>query len=254
MRILVTGASSGIGEATVRALVKEGHEVVATARRAQRLEKLHEQTGATVIPADLTKPEDVTRLVEQAGNIDALVNNAGGARGSDPVATGKLEDWQAMYELNVLATLRLTQALLPQIREKNGTIVFITSTAAHETYVGGAGYTAAKHAEAMIVETLRLELVGENVRLIEICPGMVKTEEFSLNRLGSKEAAQKVYAGVDQPLLAKDIADVVAFAISRPSYVNLDRIVIRPVAQANSWTVARTGTSDGELPTSPLAD
>ena len=106
MRILVTGASSGIGEATVRALVKEGHEVVATARRAQRLEKLHEQTGATVIPADLTKPEDVTRLVEQAGNIDALVNNAGGARGSDPVATGKLEDWQAMYELNVLATRR----------------------------------------------------------------------------------------------------------------------------------------------------
>lgn len=253
MRVIVTGASSGIGEATVRALIEQGHEVIATARRRERLERLHEQTGADVFPADLTVPEEVEALVAHAGHIDALVNNAGGARGSDRVAEGKLADWQAMYELNVLATLRLTQAFLPQLRATGGTIVFVTSTAAHETYIGGAGYTAAKHAEAMIPQTLRLELLGENVRLIEICPGMVKTEEFSLNRLGDKEAAQKVYAGVDEPLLAEDIADVIAFALSRPQYVNLDRIVIRPVAQAHSSAVARTGTSTGDLPTSQLS-
>lgn len=253
MRVLVTGASSGIGEATVRTLTTQGHQVIATARRRERLQRLHEQTGADAFPADLTSASDVEKLVAYAGQIDALINNAGGARGSDRVADGDLADWQAMYELNVLATARLTQAFLPQLRKASGTIVFITSTAAHETYIGGAGYTAAKHAEAMIPETLRLELLGENVRLIEICPGMVKTEEFSLNRLGSKEAAQKVYAGVDEPLLAEDIAEVIAFALSRPQHVNLDRIVIRPLAQAHSSAVARTGSSEGELPASRLA-
>lgn len=255
-RILVTGASSGIGEATVRALTAQGHHVIATARRQQRLEKLAEQTGCEIVAADLTHDEDMGRLVRtvlRGGQLDVLVNNAGGARGSDAVADGKPEDWRTMYELNVMTTLCLTQALLPSMRERGGDIVFVTSTAAHETYMGGAGYTAAKHAEAMIPETMRLELVGEPVRIIEVCPGMVKTEEFSLNRLGSTDKAMDVYAGVDEPLLAEDIADVIAWTISRPKHVNIDRVVVRPVAQANSWTVARTDTHGRELPKSALA-
>mgnify|MGYP002684859329 CR=1 FL=1 len=159
--------------------------------------------------------------------------------GQDSVATGSIGDWASMYEKNVLATLRLTQALLPGMRENGGDVVFVTSTAAHETYAGGGGYTAAKHAELMIPQTLRLELVGEPVRIIEIAPGMVKTEEFSLRRLGTEEAAAQVYAGVDEPLLAEDIADVVAWTLTRPRHVNIDSVIVRPVAQANSWTVAR---------------
>lgn len=255
-RILVTGASSGIGEATVRKLRQEGHDVIATARRQERLDKLAQQTGCQVIAADLTKDEELSKLVRgvlNGGPLDALVNNAGGARGSDAVADGKPEDWRTMYEINVMSTLRLTQALLPGLRKHGGDVVFVTSTAAHETYMGGAGYTAAKHAEAMIPETMRLELVGEPVRIIEVCPGMVKTEEFSLNRLGSTDKAMDVYAGVDEPLLAEDIADVIAWTLSRPKHVNIDRVIVRPVAQANSWTVARTDSHGRQLPTSTLA-
>lgn len=240
-RIVVTGASTGIGESTVRRLTTEGYEVVATARREARLTSLSEQTGCSHFAADLTKQEDIDALVAFLGDgpVAGLVNVAGGALGQDPVAEGKVTDWQRMYEINVIATLRLTQALLPQFREKGGDLVFLTSTAAHETYPGGAGYTAAKHAERMIANTLRIELVGEPVRIVEIAPGMVKTEEFSKNRLGGEAAAEKVYQGVAEPLVAEDIADIIFWTLSRPKHVNIDLVQVRPVAQANSWTVAR---------------
>ncbi|MDN6486799.1 MAG: SDR family oxidoreductase [Ancrocorticia sp.] len=240
-RIVVTGASTGIGEATVRLLTAEGYEVVATARREARLTSLSEQTGCSHFAADLTKQEDIDALIAFLGDgpVAGLVNVAGGALGQDPVAEGKVTDWQRMYEINVIATLRLTQALLPQFREKGGDLVFLTSTAAHETYPGGAGYTAAKHAERMIANTLRIELVGEPVRIVEIAPGMVKTEEFSKNRLGGEGAAEKVYQGVAEPLVAEDIADIIFWTLSRPKHVNIDLVQVRPVAQANSWTVAR---------------
>ncbi|MCF2705781.1 SDR family oxidoreductase [Arcanobacterium haemolyticum] len=241
-RVLVTGASTGIGEATCRRLVAEGYDVIATARRTERLEALADDIGCEYFSADLTDDAQVAALAECAeknGPLTALVNNAGGAIGLDSVADGKIADWLGMYEKNVLGTLRLTQAVLPAFRERGGDIVFITSTAAHEAYKGGAGYTAAKHAELMIPQTLRLELLGEPVRIIEIAPGMVKTPEFSKNRLGSEEAAEAVYAGVDEPLVADDIADVIVWTLSRPSHVNIDSVTVRPVAQANSWTVAR---------------
>lgn len=254
-RIIVTGASTGIGEATVRRLVADGYEVVATARRAERLERLAKETGCEWVAGDITSDEDVARILEAAeagGPITALVNNAGGALGLDPIAEAKTEDWLTMYERNVLGTLRMTRGVLPGLRERGGTIVFITSVAAHETYPGGGGYTAAKHGEFMVARTLRMELVGEPVRIVEICPGLVKTEEFSKNRLGSVEAAEKVYQGVDEPLLAEDIADCIAWTVSRPSYVNIDRIVVRPVAQASSTLIARNDKPATALPTTTI--
>ena len=227
-RVVVTGASTGIGEATARRLAEEGFAVVATARR---LARLREHAG------------DVARLVgflEEGEPVTALVDNAGGAIGLDSVADGDPADWLAMYEKNVLGTLRLTQALLPGLRRTGGDIVFVTSMAAHEAYPGGAGYTAAKHAERMIARTLRIELVGEPVRVIEVAPGMVKTEEFSLNRLGDGAEAQAVYAGVDGPLLAEDVADVIAWTLTRPTHVNIDLVRVMPRAQADARTIHRT--------------
>ncbi|MDD7465214.1 MAG: SDR family NAD(P)-dependent oxidoreductase [Actinomycetaceae bacterium] len=242
---LVTGASSGIGAATVRALAGDGLAVIATARREGRLQELAQETGCSFVAADLTTDDGVRVIadyVHDAGGIDVLVNNAGGALGTDPVAEGKLDEWRRMFDLNVMSTLALTQALLPQLREKGGDIVFMLSTAAIGTYPGGAGYAAAKHAERQIPDTLRLELMGEPVRIIEIEPGMVKTEEFSLNRYhGDAEAAAAVYSGVEQPLLAEDIAEAVRWAVQLPAYVNIDSMVIRPVAQASNTLVARTG-------------
>ncbi|PYF96774.1 NADP-dependent 3-hydroxy acid dehydrogenase YdfG [Georgenia satyanarayanai] len=242
-RALVTGASSGIGAATVRRLRADGWDVVATARRADRLAALAEETGAVAVPADLTSEDDVAALVASVragGPLHALVNNAGGARGADPVETGSVEDWRAMYEMNVLSTLCLTQALLPDLRASGaGDVLVMTSTAAHDTYPGGGGYVAAKHAERVIATTLRLELVGQPVRVIEIAPGMVRTEEFSLNRLGDEAAAAKVYEGVAEPLVAEDVADAVAWTLSRPHHVNVDLMVLRPRAQASNTVVAR---------------
>ncbi len=173
-RALVTGASTGIGAATVRLLRAHDWEVVATARRGDRLAALSEETGCAWVAADLQQPADVDRLAAQvkaAGPLDAIVNNAGGALGADPVAEGSVEEWTTMYERNVLAALRVTQAFLPELRRRGGDLVFLTSTAAHDTYPGGGGYVAAKHAERVIANTLRLELVGEPVRVIEIAPG-----------------------------------------------------------------------------------
>ena len=244
LRAVVTGASSGIGAATVRLLRGGGWDVVAVARRADRLDALAEETGAVPVVADVTSDDDVARLVEAVragGAVHALVNNAGGASGMDPVATGSIAEWRAMYEVNVLGTLRVTQGLRPDLRDSGrGDVVVVTSTAAHGAYPGGGGYVAAKHAERGIAATLRLELMGEPIRVIEIAPGMVHTEEFSLNRFGGDAArAAAVYAGVDGPLMADDVADAIVWCLTRPHHVNIDSMVIRPRAQVSNTQVAR---------------
>ena len=244
-RAVVTGASSGIGAATVRRLRAEGWDVVAVARRTYRLAALAQETGAEAFRADLTVADDVARLaahVRATGGLTALVNNAGGALGLDRVEDGDLDGWRAMFELNVLGTLRTTQALLPILREHGGgDLLMVTSTAAHAPYEGGAGYVGAKHAERMLTTTLRLELVGEPIRVIEIAPGNVATDEFALVRFhGDAERAAKVYQGY-QPLVAEDIADAITWALTRPEHVNIDLMIVRPRAQASNTSIARTG-------------
>ncbi|SDQ05584.1 SDR family oxidoreductase [Quadrisphaera sp. DSM 44207] len=241
LRAVVTGASSGIGAATVRRLRAEGWSVLAVARREERLRALAAETGCEPCPADLTDPDDVARVAQAAGACSALVNNAGGAVGTDPVATGDPADWQRMFDVNVLATLRVTQALLPALRASGrGDVLVMSSTAAHVVYEGGGGYAAAKHAEGALARTLRLELAGDPVRVIEIAPGMVRTEEFSLNRFGGdREKADAVYAGVREPLTAEDVADCVAWTLTRPHHVNVDLLVVRPLAQAAQHKVVR---------------
>lgn len=244
---VVTGASSGIGAATARRLVAEGFHVVAAARRADRLEAFAKEAGsvsATAVACDVTSDESVAGLAaavaELGGDVTLLVNNAGGARGMDPVATGSVDDWQWMYDVNVLGTLRVTKALLPALEASGaGTVVTVGSTAAFTVYEGGSGYTAAKHAQTALVGTLRLELAGKPVRVIEIDPGMVHTEEFSLNRFGDPDRADAVYAGVKDPLVADDIADCIAWTATRPQHVNVDRLVVRPIAQAAQHKVVR---------------
>ena len=243
-RAVVTGASSGIGAATVRRLRADGWDVVATARRAELLDELARETGAEAFVADVTVDEDVARLaahVEATGGLDALVNNAGGAFGLDPVESSDIDQWRRMYELNVLGTLRVTQALLPALRASGeGDVLVLTSTAAHGPYEGGAGYTGAKHAERMLATTLRWELAGEPLRVIEIAPGMVMTEEFSLTRFGGDaERAAQVYDGVADPLSAEDVAATITATLELAPHVNLDLVTIKPVAQAASHKVAR---------------
>ncbi|MDR3068753.1 MAG: SDR family NAD(P)-dependent oxidoreductase [Cellulomonas sp.] len=242
-RYLVTGASSGIGAATVRAMRATGWDVVATARRADRLADLARTTGAEVYPCDLTDDTQVAGLLAHAadtGGLDGVVNNAGGAYGLDPVATGDLADWRTMYEINVLAALRVTQGVLSMLRERGGgDVLFVTSAAALAAYPGGAGYTGAKHAERMLAETLRWELAGEPIRVLQVQPGAVATEEFSLVRFhGDADRAAQVYQGY-QPLVAPDVAEAIVWMLSRPAHVNIDTITIRPVAQANNWVTAR---------------
>lgn len=240
---VVTGASSGIGAATARRLAAEGFEVVAAARRRDRLEDLASSVpGVRPVTLDVTSAESVAALAESLPDVAVLVNNAGGAIGTEPIERADPADWQAMYETNVLGVLRMTQALLPALEAGAGGHVLVTgSIAGHLVYEGGAGYTAAKHAAAALVETLRLELNGRPVRVTEIAPGLVHTEEFSLVRLrGDQAAADKVYAGVDHPLTAEDIADCIAFAATRPAHVNVDLLVVKPLAQAAPHKVART--------------
>lgn len=239
---LVTGASTGIGEETVRLLRGHGWRVVATARREERLERLSAETGCTPVPADLTVDDDVAALVAAAtaSRVTAVVHVAGGALGLDTIADAQVGRWQTMFDRNVVGTLRLTRAMLPHLRAHGGgDLLYLTSTAAHDTYPGGGGYVAAKHAERMIPLTLRQELVGEPIRVIEIAPGMVRTEEFSLNRLGSAEAAAKVYEGVAEPLVAADVAAAIVWALELPRHVNVDTMILRPVAQATNTLVAR---------------
>lgn len=242
---LVTGASSGIGEATVRALAAEGWKVFAVARRAERLAALEKETGAVGIPADISEDDDVSRLLAQvteAGGIDTLVNIAGGARGADPIGSADTGDWEWMYRVNVLGTMKIIRAFLPMLRSHGeGTVLNLTSTAALAPYEGGGGYNAAKSAQQALTGALRLEEAEHNVRVIEVAPGLVQTEEFALNRLGDRQAADKVYQGVEKPLTADDVAEVVRYAVSVPHHVNLDRIVVRPVAQAANHKLIRKG-------------
>jgi NADP-dependent 3-hydroxy acid dehydrogenase YdfG len=231
---VVSGASSGIGEATARTLAAQGFQVVAVARRADRLNALAAEIGGTPVVADVTSDEDVAALARGLDRVDVLVNNAGGARGLASVADADLEHWRWMWETNVLGTLRLTRALLPKLIESgDGLIVTVTSIAALEIYDGGAGYTAAKHAQGALHRTLRGELLGKPVRLTEIAPGAVETE-FSLVRFdGDQQRADSVYSGMT-PLVAADIAEVIGFVAARPAHVNLDQIIIRPRDQASA--------------------
>ena len=238
---LVTGSSSGIGAATARALAEDGYEVICAARRADRIESLAAEIGGRAVVCDVTDAESVRRLAEQVPRLDVLVNNAGGAIGADPVETADPDDWARMYDVNVLGVLRVTQALLPALRASGaGLVVMMGSTAGRTAYEGGGGYTAAKHGLKVLRETLRLEHVAEPLRFTEIAPGMVKTEEFSLNRFGGdREKYDAVYRGVSEPLVAEDIAETVRWVASLPSHVDIDEIVVRPRAQATQHKVHR---------------
>lgn len=243
---VVTGASSGIGAATARRLAAEGFEVWAAARRMQRLEDLAgEVAGVTAVSLDVTDPASVATLADRvASRVDGvalLVNNAGGAVGLEPVESADPADWLAMYETNVLGAMRVTQALLPALEAGAGGHVLITgSIAGYGVYEGGAGYSAAKFGARALAETLRLELNGRPIRVSEVAPGMVATEEFSLVRFrGDAERAKAVYDGVAEPLTAEDIADVIAFVATRPPHVNIDLAVVKPLAQAAPYKVDR---------------
>lgn len=239
---LVTGASSGIGAATARVLAAAGFEVVCVARRTERIEALAAEIDGRAVTCDLTDDDQVADLARAVGpSLDLLVNNAGGAIGTDPVAESDPDDWRRMFEINVLSTVRATRALLPALESGDGgTIVNVGSTAGRVAYEGGGGYTAAKHAVAVLTETLRLELNGRPVRVCEVAPGMVRTEEFSLGRFGGdQEAADAVYAGVAEPLVAEDVADVIGWMATRPRHVNIDLVVVKPLAQAAQHKVDR---------------
>jgi NADP-dependent 3-hydroxy acid dehydrogenase YdfG len=238
---VITGASSGIGAATARNLAAQGFHVVAVARRADRIEALASEIGGTAIVADVTDDAAVETLASKLDRVDVLVNNAGGARGLAPVADADLEHWRWMWETNVIGTLRVTRALLPKLVESgDGLIITVTSVAALEVYDGGAGYTAAKHAQGALHRTLRGELLGKPVRLTEIAPGAVETE-FSLVRFdGDQQRADAVYTGIT-PLVADDVAEVIGFVASRPSHVDLDLIVMKPRDQASASRFNRRG-------------
>jgi NADP-dependent 3-hydroxy acid dehydrogenase YdfG len=238
---VVTGASSGIGAATARRLVADGFDVVAAARRFDRLQQLADEIGCTPVALDVTDPDSVSAFADAVTACRVLVNNAGGAFGLEPVARADDENWQRMYDVNVLGTMRVTRALLPRLIDSgDGVIVNVTSTAGLGVYEGGGGYTAAKYGERALTETLRLELCGEPVRVVEIAPGMVKTDEFSLVRFdGDQARADAVYAGVPGVLVADDVADCIAWTVTRPWNVNIDLVVVRPRAQAAQYKVHR---------------
>jgi NADP-dependent 3-hydroxy acid dehydrogenase YdfG len=238
---VVTGASSGIGEATARLLAAQGYHVIIGARRVDRIEAIASEIGGTAIALDVTDEESVQQFCDQVSAVDVLVNNAGGAKGLATVADADLDDWRWMWETNVLGTLRITKALLPKLIDSgDGLIVTITSIAAIEAYDNGAGYTSAKHAQALVHRTLRPELLGKPVRLTEIQPGMVETE-FSLVRFGGdQDKADSVYQGLT-PLTAEDVAEVVGFVASRPPHVNLDTILLMPRDQASARRNIKTG-------------
>jgi NADP-dependent 3-hydroxy acid dehydrogenase YdfG len=236
---VITGASSGIGAATARALAADGLRVVLGARRLDRLEALAEEIGGRALPLDVTDHDSVAAFVAEVPSCDLLVNNAGGALGLEPLRDADEEKWLQMYEANVLGTMRMTRALLPRLIESgDGHVVGVTSIAAFEAYRGGAGYNAAKHAQRAMLRALRLELLGEPVRVTEVAPGMVETE-FSLVRFGGdEEAAKRVYEGME-PLRAEDVAECIRWAVAQPPHVNIDEIVVRPRDQAAATEVHR---------------
>lgn len=245
---VVTGASSGIGAATARSLAAQGFRVVCAARRSDRLASVAAEIEAAggsceVVTCDVTSDSDVAALAEAAGPVvHVLVNNAGGAHGLEPVAAADLKAWQTMFDINVLGVVRVTKALLPALlaADDSGVIVNVGSIAGHSAYEGGAGYTAAKHGLAVLTETLRLELFDQPVRICEIAPGMVRTDEFALTRFkGDRAKADRVYEGVAAPLVAEDVADAIMWMATRPAHVNIDLLVIKPRAQAASHKVDR---------------
>ncbi|MEU4212796.1 SDR family oxidoreductase [Streptomyces sp. NPDC026206] len=245
---VITGASSGIGAATARRLAAAGYRVVLTARREDRINALAEEltaAGHEAVPyvldvTDRPAVDAFAAFLDAHAPVEVLVNNAGGAIGAEPVATADPTDWRTMYEVNVLGTLHMTQALLPRLVAAEGTVIVLSSTAGLATYEGGGGYVAAKHGAHVIAETLRLELCGEPVRVVEIAPGMVRTEEFALTRFrGDKDKAAAVYNGVAEPLSADDVADTISWAVTRPPHVNVDLLVVRPRAQASNYKVHR---------------
>lgn len=238
---MVTGASSGIGAATARRLAADGFEVVCAARRTERVQELAAQIDGRAVTCDVTSADDVAALAREVGDrLDLLVDNAGGALGVDPVAEADLSEWREMYEVNVIGVVAVTKALLPALVAAQGQVVVIGSTAGQSAYEGGGGYVAAKHAVHAVVDTLRLELVEQPVRICEIAPGMVRSEGFSLTRYhGDRDRADAVYAGVAQPLTSEDVADCVAWVASRPRHVNIDRMTVRPKAQAAHHKVHR---------------
>lgn len=240
-RAVVTGASSGIGKATARQLASDGFEVVCAARRYERVAKLADQIGGVAVRCDVTVAADVAVLAKAAGDrLALLVNNAGGAIGLEPVEHADLEAWRTMLETNVLGAAAVTKALLPALVRGEGQIVFVGSTAGQGAYEGGGGYVAAKFAESSLVDTLRLELVDRAVRVCEIAPGMVRSEGFSLTRFhGDQAKADAVYAGVAEPLTERDVAECISWVASRPAHVNIDRMTVRPRAQATQWKVHR---------------
>jgi NADP-dependent 3-hydroxy acid dehydrogenase YdfG len=239
---VVTGASSGIGAATAKALAASGYRVVGGARRLERVKRAVGESGVA-LALDVTDQASIARFVGEVDKrfrrIDVLVNNAGGALGLDPVEAAKDDDWIGMWQVNVLGLMWMTRACLPLIRKaRHGHIVNLGSIAGFETYKGGGGYTASKHAVRAISRTLRLELNGEPIRVTEISPGLVETE-FSVVRFhGDRDAAKVPYMGL-KPLAASDVADCIVFAVTRPPHVDIDEIVVRPIAQATSWMVAR---------------
>ena len=236
---VVTGASSGIGAASVRALATAGFETVSAARRLERCEALATEVGGRALRLDVTDPESVAQFAAEAGDVDLVVHSAGGALGLDRVEDADFDDWRWMFEANVLGVVRVTQALLPGMRRRgNGHILIIGSIAGFEVYPGGAGYTAAKHAVNALGRTLRLELNGEPIRVTEVSPGMVETDFSRVRFGGDTERAAGVYRGVT-PLTAEDVAEIVAFAATRPAHVDIDQIVVRPVAQAAAYLVHR---------------
>jgi NADP-dependent 3-hydroxy acid dehydrogenase YdfG len=238
---VVTGARSVFAAPTDFRPRPDAVDVVSARSRTPRLEALAAETGCRAVTLDVTDPRSVDALASSLSSCSVLVNNAGGAFGLDPIASARDEDWSRMYDVNVLGTMRVTRALLPMlIASGDGVIVNVTSTAGHGVYEGGAGNTAAKHAERAVSETLRLELCGHPVRVSEIAPGMVATEEFSVVRFGGDESrAASVYAGVPGPLVADDIADCIAWVVTRPWHVNIDSMIVRPRAQAAQHKVHR---------------
>jgi NADP-dependent 3-hydroxy acid dehydrogenase YdfG len=236
---VITGASSGIGAATARSLAAAGFEVVAAARRLQRLEPLAEEIGGRALRLDVTDPDSVAELAREVPDAAVLINNAGGALGLDPVAEADEEQWRQMYESNVLGVMRVTKALLPALeRSGDGFVVIVGSVAGVEIYPGGGGYTTVKHAANAIARTLRLELLGKPIRVSEVAPGLVETE-FSLVRFGGDESrANAVYEGMT-PLSAEDVADAIAYVVTRPPHVDVEYVSIKPTAQATARDVHR---------------
>lgn len=243
---VITGASIGIGAATAAKLAEAGYHVVLAARRLDHLDAVAARIqaaggAATPCQLDVTDRAAVAAFAGSLDRCDVLISNAGGAIGMETVADGVPADWLTMFQANVMGTLHVTQELLPKLVASGaGTIVVMSSTAGFVAYEGGGGYAAAKHAEHALAATLRLELYDQPVRIMEIAPGMVKTEEFALNRFrGDAEKAAAIYAGVAEPLTAEDIADAVTWAVTRPSHVNVDLMVLRPRAQAAQHKVFR---------------